>query len=133
MPHILIEYSANLADHHDIDALVGAVHAAALDHGLADPTALRTRAVRCDHYRVMTGDPRFAFVALACRIGPGREPAAKQSFIATVLDAGEAALGDSPLAIAWSIEVTELDPDFRINRNHVRAAMAADRESKGMP
>ena len=30
MPHITIEYSANVAEHHDIDELVAAVHEAAL-------------------------------------------------------------------------------------------------------
>ena len=34
MAHIIIEHSANLADHHDIDALVEAVHEAAAAHGL---------------------------------------------------------------------------------------------------
>lgn len=131
MPHITIEYSANVADHHDIDALVDAVHAAALAHGLPDVTGLRTRAAERVHYRVTTGDPSFAFVAIHCRIGPGREHDAKRSFIERVLDAAEAQLADTPLAIAWSIELTELDPELRINRNHVRAAMEAAADEGG--
>ncbi len=123
MPHITIEYSANVADHHDIDALVGAVHEAALANGLADVTALRTRAAERTHYRAMSGDPSFAFVAIACRVGPGRDDTAKTEFLTDVLDAAEAALADTPLAIAWSIELTEIDPATRINRNHVRSAM----------
>lgn len=122
MPHITIEHSANVADHHDIDALVGAVHEAALATGLPDVAGLRTRAAGRAQYRVATGEDRFAFVAIHCRIGPGRDHTAKASFIAEVLDAAEAAVADTPLAIAWSIELTELDPDLRINRNHVRHA-----------
>lgn len=125
MPHITIEYSANVGDHHDVDALVGSVHEAALAHGLADPTGLRTRAAERLHYRVMTGRPDFAFVAIHCRVGPGRDLDTKQSFIAQVLDAAVDALADTPLAIAWSIELTELDPELRINRNHVRTAIEA--------
>lgn len=125
MPHITIEHSANVATHHDIDALVAAVHHAALGHGLADVTGLRTRAAERTHYRAMSGDPSFAFVAIHCRIGPGRDVDAKRSFIEQVLDAAEQALAETPLAIAWSIELTELDPELRINRNHVRAAMEA--------
>lgn len=124
MPHITIEYSANLADHHDIDALVAAVHAAALDHGLPPADGLRTRAARRDHYVIADGsDPEIlAFVALAVRIGPGRDAATKASFIETLLDAAERHLDNdkTPLAIAWSIELNEIDPDFRINRNYVR-------------
>jgi 5-carboxymethyl-2-hydroxymuconate isomerase len=126
MPHITIEYSANVADHHDVDALVETVHDAALSHGLPDLAGLRTRAAERAHYRVATGGRRFAFVAIHCRIGPGRDDEAKRSFVERVLDAAEAALGGTPLAIAWSIELTELDPRLRINRNHVRAAIEAD-------
>ncbi|MEM9035521.1 MAG: hypothetical protein AAGA99_02745 [Actinomycetota bacterium] len=123
MPHITIEHSANVAAHHDVDALVATVHEAALANGLPDVTALRTRASERGHYRVATGDERFAFVAIHCRIGPGRALAAKQAFLGEVLDAAESALVGTPLAIAWSIELTELDPELRINRNHVRAAL----------
>lgn len=125
MPHITIEHSANVAEHHDVDALVDVVHAAAIEHGLAPLAALRTRAVTRDHYRVADGDPRFAFVAITCRVAPGRDLDTKRSFITRLLDAAEARIDaeDGPLAIAWSIELTELDRDLRINRNHVRTAL----------
>ncbi|MDJ0767360.1 MAG: hypothetical protein QNJ12_01155 [Ilumatobacter sp.] len=123
MPHITIEHSANVSDHHDVDALVAAVHAAALANGLPEVAGLRTRAAERRHYRVATGDPGFAFVAIHCRIGPGRDDVAKRSFVADVLDAAEQAVTGTPLAIAWSIELTEIDPELRINRNHVRTAM----------
>ncbi len=125
MPHITIEYSANLADHHDVQSLVNAVHEAALQHGLPPLDGLRTRATGRDQYRIADGDPLNAFVAIAVRIGPGRDAAAKSSFIETLLDAAEAHVGAEPseLAIAWSIELNEIDPDLRINRNYVRARM----------
>lgn len=126
MPHITIEYSANIGDHHDIDALVATVHRAALANGLPAVDALRTRAAERTHYRIADGDPDHAFVAIALRIGPGREADAKQRFLVDVLDAAEAQLANdasSPLAVAWSIELTEIDPDFRVNRNHVRARL----------
>lgn len=125
MPHITIEHSANLAEHHDIDALVAAVHSAALENGLPSLSALRTRAVSRQHYRISTGDPGFGFVAIACRIAPGRDASAKRSFLEQVLDAAEAQLMSEgcPLYIAYSIEITETDPEFRINRNRVRDAL----------
>lgn len=125
MPHITIEHSENLVEHHDIGALVAAVHAAALDHGLPELAALRTRAVSRHHYRVASGDPLFGFVAITCRIAPGRDTAAKHSFLEQVLDAAEAQMESEggPLHVAWSIDVTEVDPEFRINRNRVRDAL----------
>ena len=52
MPHVTIEYSANVADHHNIDELVAAVHTAALDHGLPPADGHRTRAVARNHYAI---------------------------------------------------------------------------------
>ncbi len=125
MPHIIIEHSANVGEHHDIDALVAAVHSAALENGLPSLPSLRTRAVSRQHFRISTGDPGFGFVAITCRIAPGRGAEAKQSFLKQVLDAAEGQVMSEgcPLHIAWSIEVTEVDPKFRINRNHVRDAL----------
>jgi 5-carboxymethyl-2-hydroxymuconate isomerase len=126
MPHITIEYSANIADHHDVDALMAAIHAAALAHGLPPADGLRTRATQRDHYLVADGSADLAFVAIAIRIGPGRDSDSKTSFIEAVLNAAEAQLDgeDGPLAVAWSIELNEIDPEFRINRNHVRTRLA---------
>ncbi len=125
MPHIVLEYSANVGEHYDIDALVGQVHAAALDHGLAASDALRTRAAERPHYRVGNGDPRFGFVAIAVRLGPGRDDDTVNSFLEAVLDAAQAALVGDDLVLMWSIEANEIDPAKRINRNDVRAEMEA--------
>lgn len=126
MPHITIEYSANIADYHDVDALVAAIHAAALAHGLPPADGLRTRAARRDHYLVADGSADLAFVAITIRIGPGRDSESKTSFIEAVLNAAEVQLDNEvgPLAIAWSIELNEIDPEFRINQNHVRTRLA---------
>lgn len=125
MPHIFIEFSANVADHHDIDALVVAVHTAALTDGLPPVDGLRTRAMARDHFRIADGHPDYAFVALTARIGPGRQSETKLRFLTALLDAAEQQLArtDHPLAIAWSAEIQEIDADFRINRNHVRTRM----------
>ena len=121
MPHVVLEYSANVGEHHDIDSLVAAVHGAALDHGLAARDALRTRAVERTNYRVATGEPHFGFVAIQVRIGPGRDDATINSFLEAVLGAAQAALVGSELVVMWSIEANEIDPTKRINRNDVRA------------
>lgn len=125
MPHITIEYSANVADHHDIQALVDTVHATALDDGLPAIEGLRTRAAPREHFRIADGDPSFAFVTIHCRIAPGRTAEARATFMERVLAAAESHLADGPLVVAWSIEVVEMDPANRINHNRVRTAMEA--------
>lgn len=128
MPHVIIEYSANVAEHHDIDALVSAVHRAALQHEIVPADALRTRATPCAAYAVADEHPANAFVAITARVGPGRDAADKRSLVDAILDAADQHLGETPLAIAWSVELTEIDPEFRVNRNHVRARMKETRK-----
>lgn len=117
--------SANVAEHHDVDELVDVVHAAALADGLAAADALRTRAAKRDHYRVAIGHNDHAFVAIVARIGPGRSQEDKTRFLSAILDAAESHLGKTPtpLAIAWSAELQEINPQNRINRNRVRQHM----------
>ena len=126
MPHVTIEYSANVGDAHDIGALVDGTHEAALGTGMAALAALRTRAVRRDHFRVADGDSNHAFIAIHARVGPGRTKDQKQSFIEVVLAGAQAALGDTVLNVAWSIEITVLDAELRINDNDVRRALEDD-------
>ncbi len=128
MPHILIEYSANVVDHHDVDALVTTIHEAAEATGIGPLGGLRTRAVAREKYRIADGHPNNAMIAIVARVGPGREPDEKVAFIATVLDAAEAriAADDGPLAIAWSMEIQEIDTRFRTNRNYVTARLTEE-------
>lgn len=123
MPHIVIEFSSNVAEHHDIAALVAAVHATALADGLPPKDGLRTRAVSRRHYKIAGGHENYAFIAIVTRIGPGREPSEKKRFITALLDAAESHLDveTGPLAIAWSAELQEIDAEFRVNRNYVRS------------
>ena len=122
MPHIIIEYSANLADVHDIQSLVDAVHAAALDDGLPALDALRTRAAERRHYRIADGDPSHVFVAVLARIGPGRSDEEIQRFLTRLIETVDAEL--APIApdhaVALSVEIQFIDSAVRINRNHVR-------------
>lgn len=126
MPHIIIEHSANVADLTDMDALVAAVHRAALDDGLPALDALRTRASPRDHYRIADGDPAYGFVYVTARIGPGRDSETVQRFLNRLIDTVDEVLAplqtDHPVAI--SAEVQLIEPTMRINRNHIRTHLA---------
>ena len=74
MPHLIVEYSANLEHEVDIPHLVSAIHAAALDTGVFPIGGIRTRAVRREIYQVADGHPDNGFIHLQARIGKGRTP-----------------------------------------------------------
>ena len=120
MPHLIIEYSANAADHVDIDRLVDALHDAALASGVAALDALRTRAVARDHYAVADRHPDNAFVAVTARLGAGRSHDDQQRFLDTLIDTLDDTVGAAGRTMMLSVEYQEIDPTRRINRNHLR-------------
>jgi 5-carboxymethyl-2-hydroxymuconate isomerase len=120
MPHLIIEYSANVADHVDIDRLVDALHDAALASGVADLDALRTRAVRRDRYAVADRHPDNAFVAVTARLGAGRSHDDQQRFLDALMSALDDSVGAAGRTMMLSVEYQEIDPSRRINRNHLR-------------
>ncbi|PCE28690.1 5-carboxymethyl-2-hydroxymuconate isomerase [Paraburkholderia acidicola] len=86
MPHLTLEYSANLADDTRIGLLCTAL-AHSLD-GQRDsdsgarvfPTGgIRVRAIRCEHYCVANGRPDNAFLHANLKIGAGRSEAVRRA------------------------------------------------------
>lgn len=120
MPHLTIEYSANVADHVDIDRLVGALHDAALATGVAALDALRTRAVRREHYAIADRHPDNAFVAVTARLGAGRSDDDRQRFLDALMTTLDTTVGTAGRTMMLSVEYQEIDPASRINRNHLR-------------
>ena len=127
MPHIIVEYSANIRERIGPEKLVECVHEAALRTGVFPIGGTRTRAAERSCYRVADGHPDNAFVHIVMRIGHGRDlqtrrRAAEEVFgeVCTFL---EPLFQSSPLGI--SLEVQEIDPAVSLKKNnlheHVRA------------
>jgi 5-carboxymethyl-2-hydroxymuconate isomerase len=122
MPHIIVEYSANLDDRVDVKALVDDLHAVAAASGLFEIAAIRTRAVRRDVFRVADGDARNAFVHIIARIRQGRtveqRKALGQALLAATNRRLDTVFASQPLAL--TIEVHEADPEMTFRRNSIR-------------
>lgn len=125
MPHVIVEYSANLRA--DVGALVDALHDAALDTGIADVDALRTRAAVREHYAIGDRHAENTFVAVVARLGAGRSDDDRRRLLAALMAALERSLGAAVDTAMLSVEVQEIDPDLRLNHNHVRPRIAARR------
>ncbi len=124
MPHLIIEYSANVADVADVSQLVGAVHDAALATGIAPLDALRTRAVAREQYAIADRDPSNKFIAVTARLGAGRSDNEKDSLVEALMNALDQFLGDAQKTIMLSVEYQDIDPARRINQNNLRALIA---------
>src|SRR5437016_13544038 len=72
MPHVIVEYSANIEADIPPQRLVEEIHQAAITSGIAEPVAVRTRLKRREHYRVGDGSPEDAVVHIDIRGRQGR-------------------------------------------------------------
>jgi 5-carboxymethyl-2-hydroxymuconate isomerase len=129
MPHQIIEYSANLDAHLDIEALVETMHKAAVGIDALPIGGIRTRVARRDLYRIADGHPANTFINVTLRVAP-RPPevkreagerlfAALQEFVQPVFD-------EQPLSL--SLEIQEIDAEFRWKHSNIRDYLA-QRES----
>lgn len=125
MPHVTMEYSANLDDRTDMAALCRTAKAALMQTGLFELGAVRVRAVRCLAYAIADELPENAFIAVLLRIGAGRSPEDKKRAGNALNDALTKAL--QPLLstphFALSIDLVENDPAFSWKTNAIHARL----------
>ncbi|SDR25541.1 5-carboxymethyl-2-hydroxymuconate isomerase [Paraburkholderia fungorum] len=84
MPHLTLEYSANLADEKSIGQLCNTLAqclAAQRDgeQRVYPLGGIRVRALRCDQYYIADGRPDAAFLHANLKIGAGRSGAVKKA------------------------------------------------------
>lgn len=127
MPHVIVEYSANIESEITPQRLVEEIHAAAINSGIAEPVAIRTRLKRREHYRVGDG-PENAFVHIDIRARKGRPLEQKKRAVQTIYDQANKTLDPvfkaRPLAL--TVEIHEIDPETRLLRNGMRERQAVD-------
>jgi 5-carboxymethyl-2-hydroxymuconate isomerase len=125
VPHIIVEYSANLEATVPIAALVADVHRAVLATGIFKVGAVRTRAARRDIYVIADGDPQNAFINVVARVASGR-PLEKRRGLAEAIMAAldqQTATGARSRGLALSVYVEEIDEDGALRKNNLHARM----------
>jgi 5-carboxymethyl-2-hydroxymuconate isomerase len=126
MPHVIIEHSANVADHVDINKVVSAMHERVLATGLAPLAGLRTRAIPVEHFVVADGLESNGYVAVTARLGPGRSTEQKQHLLSEMMSVLDEQLAPMVEHLALSVELQDIDPSSRINKNYLRARIGGD-------
>ena len=110
MPHVTVQYTANL-DRLDPDALLAAVNRALLDSGEFGALAIKSRAMRLEHFRIGEAGTDHAFVHASLKILPGRPLALRQAIAGSVLAAMQAATAPHALHCQFCVELETLDAD----------------------
>ncbi len=135
MPHIIVEYSANIRQRLQLPALLQSLHTTAIGTGVFPLGGARTRASERTDYLIADGHPDNAFVHVAMMIGAGRDAATKQRASQAVFDALVAHLAplfeQVPLGI--TLEVRELDPQLSYKHNNLHDYVKARQQGKEQP
>jgi 5-carboxymethyl-2-hydroxymuconate isomerase len=72
MPHLTVDYSANMETSADIPGLCRTLHAAVMETGLFELGAVRVRAFAASHCVVADDAPENGYIDLVLRMGEGR-------------------------------------------------------------
>lgn len=125
MPHQTIEYSANLDASIDIEALVDAMHQAAVKIDALPLGGIRTRAERRDLYRISDCHPDNTFINVTLHMAP-RPPevqkATGEQLFQVLRDFVQPAFDRLPMAL--SFEITEIRTATRWKQSNIRDYLA---------
>lgn len=121
MPHVLIEYSANLSRQLDFPVFLTGLRDSALATGVFPIGGVRVRAYQADHYLVADGHPDNAFVHIMLRVGHGRDLATRKracdAIFATACEQLASLYDRIPLGI--SLEMQEVDAVLTCKKNNL--------------
>jgi 5-carboxymethyl-2-hydroxymuconate isomerase len=122
MPHIHIDYSANLEDRLDVAGLCRVLRDAAVETGVLPMAGVRVRAMRADHVVIADGNPDHAYLDIQVRLRGGRSDQAKAEATAMIFAAAEAFCADAMAtsSLMLSLEMRDIDPALSPKASSVR-------------
>lgn len=122
MAHFIYEYSANLpAAQLDLPGLMEKMHGAASATGVFPLAGLRSRAIRCEDFRVGDGNPENGFVNLSMKVGCGRDLQTRLNMGRTLFDILVEHLQpmSASRGLAVSFEMRELEEHVKFNHKNL--------------
>ncbi len=128
MPHVIVEYSANLEEAIDVGGLCERVRQAAASIDEIAMPGIRVRAYRADHHAVADGAERHGFVDISVRLRGGRSDAVKDKIAKQLFTAAREFIdpymkGNS---LALSLEVRDIDPELSPKTGTIRDHLKGD-------
>ena len=111
MPHLMIDYSANVEPDVDMGALCDTLRDVAASIDEFPLAGVKVRAVRVDHYSIADGNPEHGFIDISVRIREGRDMETKQNAAQKIFDAANEFVADlmQRQSLALSLELRDID------------------------
>jgi 5-carboxymethyl-2-hydroxymuconate isomerase len=122
LPHIQIDYSANLEQRLDIVGLCRALRDAAAETGVLPLAGLRVRATACTHMVIADGNPDHAFLDISLRLRGGRSAQDKARATAHIFAAAETYCAEvlASSSLMLSFEMRDIDPELSPKTSSIR-------------
>lgn len=121
MPHLYVEYSANVETVVDIDALLDILYDTALVSGVFPPGGIRVRAHKIDKYRIADCSPDNGYIHITALLGHGRpldvRRAVGEQLFAAAREYLAPVFAEHPLAL--SVTLQELHPELNFKHNNL--------------
>ena len=111
MPHLMIDYSANVEPDVDIGGLCNTLRDVAASIDAFPLAGVKVRAVRVDHYAIADGNPEHGFIDISVRIREGRDMETKQNAAQKIFDAANEFVANvmQRRSLALSLELRDID------------------------
>lgn len=132
MPHITLDYSANLEPLLDIADLCVSLRRVAIKTGTFPLAGVRVRAFAATHVSIADGDPKHGYIDISVRLRAGRDLATRQAATETIFAAAQNFLASAMQqhSIALSLEMRDIDPALSPKcstiRNHLSLEVPHD-------
>ena len=125
MPHIQIDYSANLEAAVDMPGFCETLRATAATIEAFPLAGIRVRALRVDHYAIADGNPAHGFIDISVRLRGGRPLAVGEAATQALFDAAQAFLAPvmATRSLALSMEMRDIDPALSPKSGSIRDHM----------
>ena len=127
MPHITVEYTANLKPEADIASLLAKINAVLIAQGGAFPVGgIRSRAIELSEFRVADGAADDAFVHVTVKIGAGRDAAVKKRAFDQLFEAIKSHFATiyEQRYLALSMEIAEFSEAGTYKHNNIHRRFA---------
>ncbi len=122
MPHILIDYSANLEHRLDVAGLCRALRDAAVATGIFPLAGIRVRALKADHVVIADGNPDHAYLDISIRLRGGRSDEVKANATEAIFAAAETYCAGvmATSSFLLSMEMRDIDPALSPKASSIR-------------
>ncbi len=123
MPHLIIDYSANLEEVADIAGLCAVLRERAAGLEAFPMAGVRVRAIRADHVSIADGNPIHGYVDISVRMREGRSEQVKEQVATELFEAAKVCLAETMAKrpVTVSLEVREINASLAPRVSTVRS------------